>query len=57
LKFVLGDLVGLLDRELLLDKKNPRQSGAATPDVMALRAKRMGSWPRRARAENSIQAN
>jgi len=42
LKFVLGDLVGLLDRELLLDKKNPRQSGAATPDVMALRAKRMG---------------
>ena len=41
LKYVLGDLVGLLDRELLLDKKHPRQSGAATPDIMSLRGKRM----------------
>ncbi|MGA3207540.1 MAG: phage/plasmid primase, P4 family [Syntrophales bacterium] len=42
LKYVLGDLIGILDRELLLDKKHHRQSGSATPDVLNLRGKRIG---------------
>lgn len=41
LKHVLGDLIGLLDRELLLDRKHQRQSGQASPDVLNLRGKRM----------------
>jgi putative DNA primase/helicase len=41
IKHVLGDLVGLLDRELLLDRKHHRQSGQATPDVLNLMGKRM----------------
>lgn len=41
LKHVLGELIGILDRELLLDKKHPRQSGSAAPDILTLRGKRM----------------
>lgn len=39
--FVLGDLAGPVEAELLLDQYRARQSGSPTSDIMALRGKRL----------------
>jgi len=41
LHFVLGDLAGPIEAELLLDQYRGRQSGSPTSDIMALRGKRL----------------
>jgi putative DNA primase/helicase len=41
LAHVLGPLAGQIGSEMILEQRNPRQSGAPTSDVMALRAKRL----------------
>ncbi len=41
LKFVLGNLAGPVQAELLLESYRPKQSGAPTSDIMALRGKRL----------------
>lgn len=41
LGYVLGPLAGPIPGELLLEQKNPRSSAAPSPDLMALRSKRL----------------
>lgn len=41
LKYILGPLAGPIQPEMLLDSKMPRQSSAASPDVMALKGLRI----------------
>jgi putative DNA primase/helicase len=41
LYFVLGPLVGPIQAELLLEQNNPRSSAGPSPDIMALRGKRI----------------
>ena len=41
LYYVLGQLVGPIQAELLLEQKNPRSSAGPSPDIMALRGKRI----------------
>lgn len=41
IKYVLGDLAGPVEAELLLDQYRTRQSGSPTSDIMALRGKRL----------------
>jgi putative DNA primase/helicase len=41
LYYVLGPLVGPIQAELLLEQKNPRSSAGPSPDIMALRGKRI----------------
>jgi putative DNA primase/helicase len=43
LNYVLGDLVGPIQAELLLEQKSPRSSAGPSPDIMALRGKRI-AW-------------
>ena len=53
INFVLGNLSGPIEAELLLETYRPRQAGSATSDIMALRGKRL-VWASETKEDRSL---